>query len=81
MLPAYVTMNLDTINVDLNNLKDIFQTLGESYVNIGLLTGDINNDGKDEIIVDGDGRINIYDIDTTINYSRFFECGQINAKL
>jgi hypothetical protein len=67
MLPASVTMDLDTINADLNNLKDIFQTLGESYIGIGLLTGDINNDGKDEIIVDGDGRIRIYDIDTTLN--------------
>jgi len=67
LLPAYVTMNLDTINVDLNNLKDIFQTLGESFINIGLLTGDINNDGKDEIVIDGDGRIRIYDIDTTLN--------------
>ncbi len=67
LLPGSVTLNLDTINVDLNNLKDVFQTLGESYIGIGLLTGDINNDGKDEIIVDGDGRIRIYDIDTTLN--------------
>ncbi|MEJ2613915.1 MAG: T9SS type A sorting domain-containing protein [Ignavibacteriaceae bacterium] len=67
LLPASVTIDLDTINVDLNNLKDIFQTLGESYIGIGLITGDINNDGKDEIVIDGDGRIRIYDVDTTLN--------------
>ena len=66
LLPASVSMNLDTINVDLNNLKDIFQTLGSTSIGIGLLTGDINNDGKDEIIVDGDGRLNIYGTDSTL---------------
>jgi len=76
MLPAYVTTNLDTINVDLDNLKDIFQTLGQSFVNIGLLTGDINNDGKDEIIIDGDGRIRIYDIDTTLSIQGYVAEGQ-----
>jgi len=76
MFPASVTMNLDTINVDLNNLEDIFQTLGESYINIGLLTGDINNDGKDEIVIDGDGRIRIYDIDTTLNIQSYWSASR-----
>jgi len=67
MLPAYVTMNLDTIKSDLNNLKDIFQTLGNSTIAINLATGDINNDGKDEIVINGDGRLRIYDIDTTLS--------------
>jgi hypothetical protein len=76
LLPAYVTMNLDTINVDLNNLQDIFQTLGESYINIGLVTGDINNDGKDEIVIDGDGRIRIYNIDTTLSIQGYTGAGR-----
>lgn len=59
MLPASVTANLDTIIDDKENLKDIFQTLGQSYINIDLLTGDINSDGKDEIIIDGEGRIGL----------------------
>ena len=66
MLPASVTMNLDTIKVDKNNLKDIFQTLGTQTLAINLVTGDINNDGKDEIVINGDGRLRIYDIDTTL---------------
>ncbi len=66
MLPASVSKNLDTINVDLDNLEDIFQTLGESNIGIGILTGDINNDGRDEIIVDGDGRIQIYNINNDL---------------
>ena len=66
MLPAYVTTNLDTIKVDKNNLKDIFQTLGTQTLAINLVTGDINNDGKDEIVINGDGRLRIYDIDTTL---------------
>src|SRR5690606_24134428 len=65
LLPASVTLSLDTINVNLNNLADVFQTLGESYVGIGILTGDINNDGRDEIIVDGGGRIIIYNSNDT----------------
>ena len=65
MLPASVTMNLDTIKVDKNNLKDIFQTLGTQTLAINIVTGDINNDGKDEIVINGDGRLRIYDIDTT----------------
>ncbi len=71
MLPAYVTRDLDTIKVDLNNLEDIFQTLGESYIGIGILTGDINNDGADEIVVDGDGRIRIYSIDSSLQVSGY----------
>lgn len=67
MLPAYVTTNLDTINVDKNNLKDIFQTLGTQSIAINLVTGDINNDGKDEIVINGDGRLRVYDIDTTLS--------------
>ena len=67
MLPAYVTTDLDTIKVDKNNLKDIFQTLGTQTLAINLVTGDINNDGKDEIIINGDGRLRIYDIDTTLS--------------
>ncbi len=66
MLPASVTMNLDTIKVDKNNLKDIFQTLGTQTLAINIVTGDINNDGKDEIVINGDGRLRIYDIDTTL---------------
>ena len=66
LLPAYVASNLDTIKVDKNNLKDVFQTLGTSTLAINLITGDINNDGKDEIVINGDGRLRIYDIDTTL---------------
>lgn len=66
LLPASVTLNLDTINVNLNNLENVFQTLGESYVGIGIITGDINNDGRDEIIADGDGRITIYTSNDTL---------------
>ncbi|MCK5457817.1 MAG: hypothetical protein KAI45_11875, partial [Melioribacteraceae bacterium] len=55
LLPAKVTVGLDTINVNLENLEQIFQTLGTSYINIGVKTADFNNDGRDEIVVDGDG--------------------------
>ena len=67
LLPAKVTTGLDTIEVSLDNLERVFQTLGTSYISIGLLTADFNNDGKDEIVVDGDGRIRIYDIDEEFN--------------
>ena len=66
LLPAYVTTNLDTIKVDKNNLKNVFQTSGTSTLAINIVTGDINNDGKDEIVINGDGRLRIYDIDTTL---------------
>lgn len=71
MLPASVSKNLDTINVNLNNLEDIFQTLGESNIGIGVIAGDINNDGRDEIVIDGDGRIRIYDIDSSLQLSGY----------
>lgn len=67
LLPASVNMNLDTINVNLNNVNQIFQTLGEQNIAIDLTTGDINNDGKDEIVINGGGRLRIYNIDTTLN--------------
>ena len=66
LLPALVSLNLDTINVDLNNFGSIFQTNGTSSLGIGVLTADINSDGRDEIVIDGDGRIRIYDIDSTL---------------
>jgi hypothetical protein len=66
LLPASISLNLDTINVDLNNFESVFQTNGKSSLGIGVITADINNDGKDEIVIDGDGRIRIYDIDTTL---------------
>ncbi|MCB9211727.1 MAG: hypothetical protein H6609_20380, partial [Ignavibacteriales bacterium] len=66
LLPAEVTLNLDSIKVDKNNLEEIFQTLGTQFIAINLVTGDINNDGKDEIVINGHGRLRAYDIDTNL---------------
>jgi hypothetical protein len=76
ILPASVSMGLDTINVDLNKVADVFQTSGTSYVGIGAIAGDINNDGRDELVLDGDGRIRIYNMGSNLNLSSFIEYDQ-----
>lgn len=70
LLPAFVTPNLDTITVDYENEERIFQTLGQSFIGIGMISGDINNDGADEIVVDGDGRLRIYSADGNLKLER-----------
>ena len=70
LLPAFVTPDLDTIKVDYENEERIFQTLGRSFIGIGMISGDINNDGDDEIVIDGDGRIRIYSADENLKLQR-----------
>jgi len=67
ILPAKVTLGLDTIDVDFNNLYRVFQTNGNTNLAISMQLEDLNNDGADEVIVDGDGRIEILQADTTLD--------------
>ena len=70
LLPASVTESLDTISRDKENLYKIFQNNGNSNIAISLQTADLNNDGKDEIVADGDGRFIIFETDSTLSITK-----------
>jgi len=70
LLPASITVNLDTISVNTDNLYEIFQTTGNSDLAISLQTADLNNDGSDEIIADGDGRFIIYETNNLLQITK-----------
>jgi hypothetical protein len=73
LLPASVSMGLDTINVDKSKIASIFQTSGTSYIGISAVSGDVNNDGKDELVLDGDGRIRIYSFGDSLQLGGYKE--------
>jgi Secretion system C-terminal sorting domain/Clostridium epsilon toxin ETX/Bacillus mosquitocidal toxin MTX2 len=70
LLPASVTQSLDTISLNKDNLYKIFQNNGNSDLAISLQTADLNNDGSDEIIADGDGRFIIYETDSLLKITK-----------
>ncbi len=66
VLPAYTDSALTTINVNLDNLVNVHQSNGDYTMGISAVTGDINNDGKDELVLGSQASIYIYDIDSTM---------------
>ncbi len=66
VLPAFTDSALTTINADLNNLVNVHQSNGNYTMGISAVTGDINNDGKDELVLGSQASIYIYDIDSTM---------------
>ena len=70
LLPASVSLSLDTISLNKDNLYKIFQNNGNSNLAISLQTADLNNDGSDEIIADGDGRFIIYETDSLLQITK-----------
>ncbi len=70
LLPGSVSMDLDTIFVNKENIFSTFNSLSETSLSISIQAADMNNDGRDEIISDGDGRIDIIEADNELHLTK-----------
>ncbi len=78
ILPGSINLTMDTLSVDKSKALEMYQVNGSSIINIGVITADINNDGRDEILIDGDGRIRIYTIDDDHNLTNEAEANGVS---
>ncbi len=69
LLPASVTPDLDTINVNYDNLYMVRSTLGSSVMPLNIKTGDITHNGNDEIVAYASGSIYIFSVNDTLHLS------------
>ena len=67
LLPASVDTSLNSIKFDPKNIEQVFIMEVPNSYDISVTSGDLNNDGRDEILADGNKAITVYTIDDTLH--------------
>jgi hypothetical protein len=67
LLPASVDTSLDSIKFDPGNIEQVFIMEVPGSYDISVTSGDLNNDGRDEILADGNNVTTVYSIDDTLH--------------
>jgi len=67
LLPASVDTSLNSININPKNLEQVTPVVSSSNRQISIVSGDLNNDGRDEILADANNVTTLYTIDDTLH--------------
>ena len=67
LLPASVDTSLGSININPGNLEKVTAVEAASSRQISFVSGDLNNDGRDEILANANSKTTLYTVDNTLH--------------